>query len=160
MQTQSDFCFEASLDKNEYNEADLVAITVPLSLPYVNNQQNFERVNGEINFHGKILKYVKRKISNGSLILMCLPDEHKMRLALAKDDFFRYTNDLLQNNPTKHPHNSTSGVFKKYPSDYYSVADQNSNRYRRFKQTHFIKPQSGFLPSSHQVLPEQPPEFI
>lgn len=56
-QQQSDKQLESSLDKQEYNEEDLIAIKVPLSIPYQNNQQNFERVDGEITINGKILKY-------------------------------------------------------------------------------------------------------
>ncbi|HKG69981.1 MAG TPA: hypothetical protein VKA92_14000, partial [Segetibacter sp.] len=96
-QQQSDVRLEASLDKQDYNDADLVTIKVPLSLPYVNNQQNFERVDGEITVNGKILKYVKRKIADGNLILLCLPNDHKMRIESAKEEFFKYTNDLVQN---------------------------------------------------------------
>ncbi|HLL41614.1 MAG TPA: hypothetical protein VK369_00680, partial [Segetibacter sp.] len=91
-QQQSDVRLEASLDKQEYNDADLVTIKVPLSLPYVNNQQNFERVDGEITVNGKILKYVKRKITDGNLILLCLPNDNKMRIESAKDEFFKYAN--------------------------------------------------------------------
>jgi hypothetical protein len=91
---QSDAVLEASLDNQQYNENDLVSLTVPLDNPYQLEQTNFERVNGEISFCGKTLKYVKRKVSNGNLILLCIPDMHKMVLKKAKSDYGNSVNDL------------------------------------------------------------------
>lgn len=159
-QQQSDFRFATSLDKNDYNDADLITIKVPLSLPYLNNQQNFERVDGEITLNGKILKYVKRRITDGNLVLLCLPDNNKMRIKSAKDEFFKYANDLVQNSQSKKSGNTKSGVFKIFLSEY----DIN-NFEHNFSFCSILKCYNnacglGFLPSSYYSLPEQPPEII
>ena len=159
-QQQSDKHLEASLDKQQYNDADLIAITVPLSLPYVSNQQNFERINGEITVNGRILKYVKRKISNGNLVLLCLPDNDKMRIESAKDEFFKYANDLVQNSHSKKPVNSKTGVFKNIFSEYYLNTSNSILASYSIKKTYNKNKPLNFLPSSHIRLPEQPPEVI
>lgn len=159
-QRQSDMRLETLLDKQDYNEADLVTIKVPLSLPYVNNQQNFERVDGEITVNGKILKYVKRKIFDGNLILLCLPDHNKMRIESAKEEFFRYANDLVQNNQSKKSNNTKSIVFKNVLSEYYIDASDYTPAFQSMLQSYSITSQLNFLPSSHYKLPEQPPEVI
>jgi hypothetical protein len=159
-QQQSDIRLEASLDKQDYNDVDLVTITVPLSLPYVNNQQSFERVDGEITVNGKILKYVKRKISDGNLILLCLPDHDKMRIESAKDEFFKYANDLVQNNQSKKSGNTKAGVFKNLQTDYNINTYEYVYATQRIQHRYTIPLQSNFLPSSHSQLPEQPPEVI
>ncbi len=159
-QQQSDIRLEASLDKQDYNEADLVAIKVPLSLPYVNNQQNFERIDGEITINGKILKYVKRKIADGNLILLCLPDHNKMRIESAKDEFFKYANDLVQNNQSKKSGQSKAGTFKNLSNEYDMPAYEYTNIYYCKIPAYYLKSQLNFLPSSHHTLPEQPPELI
>lgn len=159
-QQQSDKRLEASFDKQEYDNADLITIKVPLSLPYLNNQQDFERIDGEINVGGKILKYVKRKISDGNLILLCIPDHNKMRIESAKDEFFKYANDLVQNNHSKKSTSSKTNIFKalsmeyeKHPSDYSTV-------YYQMLRTYSISTQLNFLPPAHRNLPEHPPDFI
>lgn len=159
-QKQSDFHFVTSLDKNDYNDADLVTIKVPLSLPYLNNQQNFERVDGEITLNGKILKYAKRKIADGNLILLCLPDNNKMRIKSAKDEFFKYANDLVQNSQSKKSGNTKSGVFKNRLLEY-DISD-SEHKFSFCNIVKFSNDVSGlnFLPSSHCNLPEQPPEII
>jgi hypothetical protein len=89
---------EARLDNNDYSEADLIEIKVPLSLPYNTDWKDFERVDGEIEIDGIHYKFVKRKIVDGELVLLCLPNETKMHLQSARDDFFRLVNDLQHNN--------------------------------------------------------------
>lgn len=158
-QQQSDIRLEASLDKQDYNEADLVAIKVPLSLPYVSNQQNFERIDGEITINGKILKYVKRKIADGNLILLCLPDHNKMRIESAKDEFFKYANDLVQNNQSKKSPNSKTSVFKILSFEYDKPASEYTSVYYQMLHTYSINSQLTFLPSSYYILPEQPPDI-
>ncbi|MDP4131967.1 MAG: hypothetical protein Q8939_17550, partial [Bacteroidota bacterium] len=90
----ADIKMEASLDNNEYNEADLVTLRVPLNMPYQIDNARFERVNGEFSFEGKIYKYVKRRVSNGTLVLLCLPDVQKMHLRKAKTEYGNYANDI------------------------------------------------------------------
>lgn len=94
---KADMKWELLLDKYEYNPSQFITITIPISLPYQTNWKNFERIDGEITFNGKIYKYVERKVYNGNLILHCLPNYNKMRLQTARNDFFKYANDLNQN---------------------------------------------------------------
>lgn len=115
---QSDKDLEALLDKVEYDEGDLITIRMPLSLPYQNDTENFERIAGEVNFKGKIFKYVKRKIENGEFVLLCLPDKNKMQIENQKQDLFRNTTDITQNDASKKSDNSKSISLKNMASDY------------------------------------------
>ena len=63
-------------------------------MPYISSQSDFERIDGEVNIQGKSYKYVKRKVENGQLVLLCLPDVQKMHLDNAKNEFGSHTNDL------------------------------------------------------------------
>jgi len=161
MQYQSDIQINTLLDKHSYNEADLVMVKVPLSLPYMNEQSDFERVNGEITINGKILKYVKRKISAGNLILMCLPDHNKMIIELAKGDFFKGSIDLVQNNPKKQSGNSKAGIFKNLSVEYDSISYQFVNHSNCFlTDNYYIESKPFLLPSAYKNLPEHPPQVI
>lgn len=156
-QQKSNQQLELAFDKNDYNSSELITIKVPLSLPYMSNQTSFERVDGEINIRGKIYKYVKRKIYNGALVLMCLPDKNKMRLLSAKDEFFKYANNLLNSSSKKSGSNT---VFPKIVlSKYYNQSNEwkltalfiNRNSYTLHKPYYF--------PAGTHNTPEQPPDF-
>lgn len=124
VQKQGDIKVQASLDRENYNEDDLITIKVPLSLPYQTNWKNFERIDGEVTLDGKIYRYVKRKVENGQLVLLCLPDEHKQRLQTARDDFFKMANDLSATSSKKS--NSTVSL-KNVLSDYDKQQEENIN---------------------------------
>ena len=84
---------EATLDKEDYDEKDLITFKVPLSMPYQNSWSDFERVDGEVTIDGTIYKYVKRKVEDGQLILMCLPNYKKMSLLKAAAEFGSHNDD-------------------------------------------------------------------
>jgi hypothetical protein len=109
---------EASLDKEGYDANNLITIKVALSLPYVNDWSDFQRVNGEIESGGRVYKFVKRKIYQGQLILLCLPDDQKTYLKTAKEDFFKTANDLSAIPSSKKQGNGNSASLKYLQGDY------------------------------------------
>ena len=88
LQHRADVRLEAKLDKNDYSEDQLIEIKVPLNLPYQLNWSQFERFDGEIDVDGIHYKYIKRKIYNDSLVLLCLPNQTKQNIEKAKDEYF------------------------------------------------------------------------
>lgn len=111
----------ATFDKELYSEQDLIAIKIPLLLPYQTGQSDCERVDGEITIDGQLYKYVKRKVVNGELILLCLPDRYKARLQTVKDNFFKLTNNLQATSSSKKPVHARSLSFNDIVQDYDKV---------------------------------------
>lgn len=108
----------AQLDKEEYADEALMEIKVPLPVPYQTNWSSFERINGEIVVEGIQYNYVKRKVWNDTLIVLCIPNHQKMKLNAAKEQFFSLVNDLNHNN-TNDKHSSTKdGLTKSLSSDF------------------------------------------
>lgn len=146
----------AKIDKFEYDESNLITVKVPLSMPYLTNWNDFKRTDGEITLNGKIYHYVKEKVYNGELILKCLPDEQKMNLQTAKNDFFKTQNDL-QNNTSKNS-DANSHVVKFTLSDYIQTDNVvnalavNSN-INSPCDSYFAHLQKG-----ESLIPEQPPK--
>ena len=130
-----------------------------MSVPYQIERKDFERFDGEVNLNGKIYKYVKRKVCDGNLVLLCLPDHNKMRLETAKNDLFKNSNDL-QNTGSKKPGNSKPTSGKNLSNEY----NQNLTEYRI--AFYKILYNFGFLnqlcplPSAPHSSPGQPPELI
>jgi len=81
--------------RHDYTEADLILITVPLNEPgLTGSATSFERYDGEIEWQGIHYHYVKRKISNGHLELLCLPNKSRDLVQEARIDFFKMMNEL------------------------------------------------------------------
>jgi hypothetical protein len=101
-QNRSDRRLEASLDKDNFDDSQLISLKIPLTtLSYYNGSTGFERVDGQIDIHGVHYKYVKRRIFQDSLELLCIPNMAAMKLLTAKNEFFRQVNDLQQQSQGK-----------------------------------------------------------
>ena len=157
LQHRADTQLESQLDQDQYNEASLIEIRVPLNMPYQSISSNFERYDGEIEFNGIHYKYVKRKIDKGALVLLCLPNEHRMQLQNARDEFFKLVNDLQQSGQSK---NSTPANSIKNPvTEYWQ--QQNNWRLEALaaQQLHQYTGYTTVIPISPLVaIPAQPPE--
>ena len=118
VQQNADTKLEARLDRNEYDESQLIEIKVAVNLPYQTDWADFERFDGEIEVNGIHYKYVKRKIQGGQLVLKCIPNQARQRLESAKEDLFKITNDLQQDNAAKKSGVPNSILVKNVLSDY------------------------------------------
>ena len=151
---------EVKLDKSLYDESQLIELKVPMNLPYQTNWSAYQRYDGEIQVDGVMYKYVKRKVANDTLYLMCIPNTKKMNLETAKNNFFKLSNDL-QNNDSKKSDNSKTLSFKNLQGEYdeYSFA-LNSLNVNDDKMNSGPPANSENLISSPHVSPEQPPDLL
>jgi hypothetical protein len=118
LQQKSDTHLEVLLDNNQYTDAQLIELKIPIHLAYQSSWSSYERYDGEIELNGTLYKYVKRKVSNDTLYLKCIPNIKKMNLETSRNDFFKNTNDIAQNSNSNKSDNSKSFSFKNLISDY------------------------------------------
>lgn len=149
----------ARIDRSDYNDKDLIEIKVPVNLPYQTNWEDFERYDGEIQIAGVHYNYVKRKLQNDTLILMCIPNTDKMKLFNARETFFSLVNDLQQNDSGKE-HPLPVKPVKIFMAEY--VPDKNDFSLTsplNLITTYIQAPNAGLL-SIYKESPAQPPEMI
>lgn len=147
---------EARVDNNDFDESSLIELRVPLNTPYLTNVvgSEFEPFSGEIEINGTHYQYVKRKIDNGELVLLCLPNETKTRFQNARVDFFKLVNDLNQSTQGKEKSQSS---FKSFTTEY----KEQNNSWAIIAATHAaIKHQASstaFSSEGYSSLHGQPP---
>jgi hypothetical protein len=93
--------FIAQIDEGQYNDADLVEVKIPYPLPYSTNWKHYERINGEMEVQGIHYNYVKRKLSNDTLYLMCIPNTEKTKLSADSKDYFNVFNGVNDGSTNK-----------------------------------------------------------
>lgn len=84
----------AAINTGNYSNAELVHIKIPVLLPYSTNWSDYERYDGEVEYEGIYYKYVKRKIYNDTLHLLCLPDYKRTRLQSAENNYAQQVNNV------------------------------------------------------------------
>ncbi len=117
MANKSDARLEQAIDQNNYNDEDLISIRQATNLPYYTNSTNYQRIDGEVEIDGVKYKYVKCRIYNDSLEMLCLPNKSKMRIEASKNEYAKVAHDFQQDDSRKKsdaPHKS----FQKSISEY------------------------------------------
>lgn len=98
---EADEAFTEWLDKGDYSNQDLVAVKVPINLPYQNNWSNYERINGQLKLNGQVYKYVKRKVYNDTMIYLCIRHDSKTIMEQKANDYIGKVNELPAAGNTK-----------------------------------------------------------
>jgi len=152
MQLHVNVKLEAQLNKNDFDESQLVEIKVPLDLPYQTEWKEFERFDGEMEINGILYKYVKRKVVDGHLVLLCLPNEKKIQLQTARDNFFKLVNDLQNNTP------GNSIVIKNPITEFWQEENNWSLAGLILLKQQYPVVNSRIFSTVYHNTPEQPPE--
>jgi hypothetical protein len=159
MQGRADVQLVEKLDNNEYDEASLIEIKVPIDLPYQTDWNDFERFDGEVVVEGIHYKYVKRKVENGFLVLKCIPDINKQQMLSARDYFFQLANDLQHDKGTAGKSSSgKSPLLKMQWSDYEEQNIFQLNAIARGSHNISFVSLSSSATDRNIGSPEQPPE--
>jgi len=158
MEERNNSRLEAQFDDNNYNESDLISLKVPAThLYYYNTSRSFERVDGQIEIKGVLYKYVKRRLYNDSVELLCIPNIGSMQLRNAKDNFFKTANDLQNTAQNK---KAPTHSVQKNPTICFCPINRISLGYElvfsRLKRTNSYY---FHFPSPLISQPDQPPKF-
>lgn len=160
LQKRADAQLEAKLDRNDYDPSKLIEIKIPMHLPYYNAHTEYERYDGEVELNGIHYKYVKRKVQNGDLYLLCLPNSKKTSLQKASDNYFKLVNDLKNNADPSSKSASNSGVFKNFMTDYW----KQTNYWEIAAVDHSVNHPPLFNNYLYNCdycnIPDQPPQVI
>ena len=155
MQKTNETKLAIQLDNEQYDDADLISIKTPLNLPYYNNSNEYERAYGSIELEGVEYEYVKRRIYNDSLELLCLPDKAHQKLQSAKVDFFKMSNDIPNSSQNK-KNTSFKNVLPEFCEE---LAAYSLRPVYKMSNEYFIFT-AQMLPSTFFFVEEQPPEQL
>lgn len=161
LQYKANVQLEASLDNNLYSESQLIELKVPIKIPYQTNWSAYQRYDGEIEIEGRSYKYVERKIENDTLYLKCISNDRKMHLETVKNNYFKATNDFVQNGSDKKSGGSKDLVLKNHQVDYDNFSFAMNTLFNKIIQENSwaILNDSNIV-SSPSLSPEQPPDFL
>jgi len=104
------------IENGYYSDKDLILVKVPVTVPYSVDGNDYERIDGEIEWGGVHYNYVKRKYLNDTLYLLCLPNTTQTRLRNAEQQYANHVNDLPapKSKDTNIKKVSISGEYENY----------------------------------------------
>ncbi|HUP12590.1 MAG TPA: hypothetical protein VM187_10270 [Niastella sp.] len=106
---QSDQQLIQQLEAHQYNDHELIEVKIALHTPYLSSWSHYEQVNGEAEVNGIYYTYVKRKVHNDTLFLLCVPNKNKTQLNAARIEYANNVQDVPA---------STKNTLKKNPAGF------------------------------------------
>lgn len=156
MESKADVALETRIEKSDYDESSLIEIRVPLNAPYLSdNSTEFERYDGELELDGVHYKYVKRKVVNGELVLLCLPNKSKTELQNSREEFFKLVNDL---NHSQNKSKNTTFAYKSVTTEYKEENNSWTIPSVAFTLIAYYNAVRSDITPGYNSAPEQPPK--
>jgi len=111
---QNDVAMNRVFDSDNYSGLQLVTIHIPVSIPYLFDQTDFERAQGEFEHEGEFYRLVKQRYSNDTLTVICVKDYTHKKINHALKDYVKTFGDLQSDSK------STSKITVNFLKDYLS----------------------------------------
>ncbi len=150
LEKAADVRLEARLETLPDADKELITVKIPINLPYQTNWKEFERIDGEVTFKGATYKYVKRKVYQDTLILLCINDKEKTTIQKNSIEYFKKVNDLNAD-ANKKP------TVKQAKNDYFEqMVKTKVNLFASYLQT-YTSYQEALFPSNFIRKIKMPP---
>jgi hypothetical protein len=111
------------LDADEYASSDTEVLTIPISLPYPLQDDDYKRVNGEFEYQGSYYNLVKQKLENDTLFVVCIKNHQEKKLVNKMNEYSNLMNNLPTS--TKQTIDLFGKLFKDYNSIHFSCSISN-----------------------------------
>lgn len=153
MSQASTAAIEQKADAAQYSDDELISVKTKLNLPYYTSTNDFERAYGSININGKDYEYVKRRVHNDSLELLCLPNKTKTGLKSIGNDFAKASSDQSQEK-------KNSSVLKISLPDFFCNEQTNLSLASSPLTTTIPVANTAFSFADYSLQQERPPQAI
>jgi hypothetical protein len=98
LQYSNEIAMTRRLEAESYNESEAITIRLPLTVPYLGDDQTFRRVQGKFWHEGKFYRLVKQKYARDTLTVVCVLDDERVRINEAISEFVKtFTDSPIQN---------------------------------------------------------------
>ena len=138
-----------------YDDNELILIKKAVNLPYYNLSTNYESKEGSIEIEGTHYNFVKSRVVNDTLELLCLPNTEKTRVIRFEKHIDNYAADDTDHNKDKSklPANS---IEKKAFSDYENITYSPPVNVLQLTFNYSLEPVGACI-YTYKVFPPKPP---
>lgn len=106
---QNDVAMTRALDSGIYDRSNAIILKVPVAIPYMTDQSNFTRVNGQVEHDGELYRIVKQRYSKDTLTVVCVRDTEHKRIDVALSNYVKTFTDKASD-PKSHSKLSISFI--------------------------------------------------
>lgn len=143
---------ESRLNTDNYSEAETITFKFHLAAPYLTNQNDYERAEGQFEYNGEYYHLVKQQYANDTLQLVCIKNHDSKRINTALNDYVKTFADQPTN--TGKSVHEFSSLIKDYIANQFSITHSSEGW---VSTIYFSLPSVGKTIPFHTTV-TQPPE--
>jgi len=76
-----------AFDSDQYDESKAITIRIPMSIPYLQDDEDFKRVDGTYRHKGEFYRLIKQRYAQEMLTVICIKDSETKRISEAITDY-------------------------------------------------------------------------
>ena len=107
-----------SFDENNSDQLEVI-VEIPLTVPYVTQEKDWEQANGQFEHKGDVYRIVKQKLTLDAVFISCVKDNEGTRINDQLEDFVKTFSDKPVD--AKQSVKSVPGFMKEYVSQIIAV---------------------------------------
>lgn len=100
MHYSNDLAMTKALDSDDYERSQAVTIKLAMSIPYMPDQTEFTRVEGDFEHEGELYRMVKQRYARDTLTIICVKDPKHKKINDALADYVKAFTDKTDNKAT------------------------------------------------------------
>lgn len=109
---KNDIAITKALDANIYDPTETITLTVAVSIPYMPDQPDFDRLEGQFEHKGELYRMIKQRYAKDTLTIVCFKDTEHKNIDLALSDYVKTVTDKAPDS------NQTSKTTISFIKDY------------------------------------------
>lgn len=101
-----------ALDADIYDQSNAITLKLAVSMPYMPDQSDFDRVDGQFEHNGELYRMVKQRYAKDTLTVVCVKDAEHKKIDLALSDYVKTFTD--KSTDTQSASKTTISFIKDY----------------------------------------------
>lgn len=81
------------VDRDDYQHNELITFKIPLAIPYHNGDDQYQKLDGEIQHEGEFYRLIKQKLAQDTLYIVCIKDAQSKHIKRALSDYVKSFTD-------------------------------------------------------------------
>lgn len=142
------------LDAGDYGNSDEVTIKLPISVPYMPDNQDFVRVDGKFQHGGEVYRMVKQKYERDTLTIICVKDNEGKKIQNALASYLK----TFTEKPAGHP--SSAKLVASFSKDFIHTSVELTSSSRGWQNEFILNDSPAELTDTFVSSIIQPPEII
>lgn len=90
---QNDIAMSRVIDSDDYDPSQTVTLKIPVTVAYMPDQSDYERVSGQFEYNGVLYRLVKQRYAKDTLTIVCFKDMEHMKIDRVLTDYVKTFTD-------------------------------------------------------------------